>query len=52
MTKEQALITKITKVFCGKEKILLKHYVLGKILNLNFPGKKLAIEGHKDIKKN
>ena len=30
---------------------MLKHYVLGKILDLNFPEKKLAIEGHKDIKK-
>ena len=52
ITKEQSVITKIMKVFCGKEKILLQHSVSSKINNLYFPEHKLAIEidekGHKD----
>ena len=44
MSKEQSVIIKIIKVFCGKEKILLQHLVLRYRLHLQFPEYKLAIE--------
>ena len=44
MSKEQSVIIKIIKVFCGKEKILLQHLVLRYSFHLQFPEYKLAIE--------
>ena len=48
MTKEQAVLTKIMKVFAS-EKMLLQHFVLSFKINLYFPKHKLVDEkGHKD----
>ena len=51
LTKEQSVISKITKLF-AKEKILLQHSVLDYKIDLYFPKHKLAVEvdekGHTD----
>ena len=43
LTKEQSVISKITKLF-GKEEILVQHSVLEYKIDLYFPKHKLAIE--------
>ena len=43
LTKEQSVISKITKLF-GKEEILAQHSVLEYKIDLYFPKHKLAIE--------
>ena len=52
MTIEQSVITKLMKISCGKEKILLQHSALGRIMDLYIPEHKLAKEidekAHKD----
>ena len=51
LTKEQSVISKITKLF-AKEKILLQHSIFNYKIDLYFPKHKLAIEvdekGHTD----